>query len=404
MSKQILEVEAEEINPLEEVIEKTLVKNNVTESVINSLKEKYSGLSLKSLDDKESYLNIKEARKEVRGVGILVEKLCKIGREDAIAVQKKWLNKEKEILAKIAVVQDPLDAEIKKFDDEVERIANEEKERKEQSFASRQTTLLKMEAKYENNSYTLGNVSYELVNIKEADDEVWNDTILPKYKREFEKIESVRAEEERQKEEAAIKLKEEQEKLAAQQEEFRKQQEAFLNQQKELQELKEKSDREERERQDAIAAEERKKLEEIVSKRSAELRSIGMSYDGSKYDFADIYVSKSDVTDLDDLSWQELLQSRTILIKERKDADEKIREQKRLADIEEAKQLALKQERERKEAEERRRVEELEKSSDKDKWSAFVESLNVPIPDFKSNIYKGKASSVKSLLKQIQEL
>lgn len=404
MKHEILEVEAEEVNPLEEVIEKTLVKNNVTDQVIASLKEKYSGLTLRSLDDKENYLIIKDAKKVVRGVGILTEKLCKAGREDAIAIQKKWLATEKSVLAKIAEVQDPLDAEIKKFEDEVERIANEEKERREQKFMARQTILLKMEAKYENNSYTLGNVSYELNNIKEADAEVWSDTILPKFQREFEKIEAVRAEEEKQREEAAKKLKEEQDKLAEQQEEFRKQQETFLQQQKELQDLKDKTDREERERQDAIQAQERQKLAELVSSRSAVLRGIGMSYDGSQYDFADIYINKAQVTDLEEKEWGELVEKTTASIKEWKDADEKRKEDKRLADIEEAKQAAIKQEEERRATAEKQRLEELEKAGDKEKWSVFVSQFNVPSPDFKSTIYKGKLSSALSLLKQIQIL
>jgi hypothetical protein len=40
---------------LEKVIDNTLVKHNVTEVVINQLKEKYGELRLRDINDKESY-------------------------------------------------------------------------------------------------------------------------------------------------------------------------------------------------------------------------------------------------------------------------------------------------------------------------------------------------------------
>lgn len=185
----VLTPEVIEELPLEQVIEKTLVKNNVTDQVIKALKKQYGGMKLKALDDKQGYLEIKEARNNVRKVGILTEKLCKAGRDDANKIRGMWIDKEKDVLAKIAEVQDPLDAEMKKFEDEEARIKELEIQRQEEQFMQRQTTLLKMEAVYGNNCLVLGSVSYEIQNIKEADEEIWTDTILPKYQREFAKVE-----------------------------------------------------------------------------------------------------------------------------------------------------------------------------------------------------------------------
>lgn len=394
MSKEILEVESEEIgNPLEQVIEKTLVKNNVTDKVIQSLREQYGGLKLKSVEDKESYLIIKDARKNVRSVGILAEKLCKAGREEAIAVQKLWLSKEKEVLAKIAEVQDPLDAELRKFEDELERKQKEEEERKERLFMERQTTLLKMEARFENNSFVLGGISYEISNIREADAEVWSDTILPKYQREYEKIEQAKAEEERNKFEEAEKLRLEKEKFEQEQAEFRKQQEEFQKQQAELQRLKDEAEKAERDR-----------LSDLVSKRAGVLRGLGMAYDGTRYDYADIYISKDQVVSLDENGWSSLVSETTLKIKEAKELEAKIAEEKRVAELEAARQQAIKDEQDRIEREKEEERVRLEQASDKDKWAAFVASIPDTTPEFKSNIYKAKATSVKALLTQIKSI
>ena len=49
---------------LEQKIETDLVKANVTDAVIGSLKAKYGTLRLKSVDDKGTYLEIKDGAKE----------------------------------------------------------------------------------------------------------------------------------------------------------------------------------------------------------------------------------------------------------------------------------------------------------------------------------------------------
>ena len=196
---EVMEVDAEEMLPessLDKQIENALVKENITDKVIRQLKETFGGMTLKSIDDKESYLEIKKGRLEVRRIGILVEKVCKKGREDAVAIQKKWLNKEKEVLGKISEVQDPLDAEIKKFDDEVERKENEERVRREHIFISRSATLLKYGAEYRNGSSDLAEISYEVELLRQADEEVWSEVILPKYKRVYEQKEAARVMEE----------------------------------------------------------------------------------------------------------------------------------------------------------------------------------------------------------------
>jgi len=417
MSTEILTPEVEVLD-LDNTINQSLVKANITDAVIGKLKEQYGGMKLSSIDNKQEYLEIVQAKKEVRKIGILVEKITKSGREDAIAIQKKWLTKEKEILGKIAEVQDPLDAEIKKYEDEVARKEKEEQERKEREYMARQTTLLKMEAKYENDSFTLGGVSYEINNIKEADNEIWEETILPKYKREFEKIETVRAEQEKEKEAAAAKLKAEQEELERKQKEFDEKQKQFELQQAELQRKQNEADRLEREQKEKEAATIREKQDAQNKARMQEVLGLGLTYSGQHKSFVyeDVNVAETDIVTLTADEWTALIDKITPAIKDRKDAAAKAAESKRQADIEEAKQLEIKQEQERKAEEERqakikaqqeeeRKQEELAKASDKEKWNLYVQQLvAIKQPSFTSNIYKGKLAQAKEKIEEIQAL
>lgn len=229
--------------PLEKVIDNTLVKHNVTDAVINQLKEKYGELRLRDINDKESYLEIKQARKDVRQIGIITEKLCKQGREDAIRQQKLWLAKEKEILDKISKVQEPLDREIKKFDDEVERKEKEQQRLKEEAYMQRQSTLLKMGAVYTEGCFVLDDVSFEMPLIKESDNDIWEVTILSKYKAAYEKKEAALVEQERIKKEQEEKLKKERAEFEEQQRLFKEQQETFRKQQEALQRQKDEEER-----------------------------------------------------------------------------------------------------------------------------------------------------------------
>lgn len=419
MSKSVaVKPEILETPDLELTIESTLKKNNVTEAVILALKDKYGGLKLASLQDKEGYIEIKNARKEVRKVGIITEDICKKGREDAIRIQKLWLSKEKDVLAKIDEVQKPLDAEIKRFEDEVARIEQEEAERKEQEYMSRQTILLKMEAKYENNCLTLGAVSYETANIKEADIEIWQETILPKYRREFEKIESVRAEEERQKEAAAQKLREEQAELERKQKEFEEKQRQFELQQAELQRKQDEADRIEREQKEKEANTIRERQDARNKARMQEVLSLGLNYSGQykSFVYGDVAVAETDIVTYNEADWAKMIEDITPVIKTQKEAAEKLAEEKRQAEIEVAQQEAIKKEQEKiaeqnrldelkKKQEEQLRQEELSKASDKDKWALYVQQIvALQPPVFTSNIYKGKANIAKEKIEEISKL
>lgn len=409
---EVLELEAEEVsnNPLEATIEKELIKHNVTDAVINALTEKYGSMSLRSIDDKETYLEIKAARKEVRSVGIIAENICKIGRSDAVKVQKLWIKKENETLEKIALVQDKLDAEIKKFDDEVKRIEEEEAKRKEEAFIQRQSTLLKYGAKYENGSFVLNHISYESINIQEADEEVYADIILPKYKQQFEKNESVMVEEENKRAAEIEKLRVEKEAFEKQQAEFRLQQETFNKQKEEQEKLL-------RDEQQKINDAARLESQRISKERQTQLLELGLKFTGSSFSLS--FIDEQPVNVSVDSIMSSTSEEWTLILEQVKPKVTHILSCIKLAEEQEIKRVeeaAIQKERER--IEEQNKIEELNrlhkeelkqqellKASDREKWDTVLFDIDlIKLPEFKSTIFKGKLNSLKSLIEQIKSL
>lgn len=341
---------------LEKIIETKLVQNNVTEQVLSALKEKYGNLRLKSVDDKESYLEVKQAARDCAKVRTLATKVCKEGREDAVKIQKGWIAEEKKVLARVAEVEGPLDAEIDRFDAEVQRKITEEKNRQEEAYINRQAALTKMGAVYSNGSFVLGEASFEANLIKESSQEVWEDAVIPKFTEEYEKIEAVKVEEQRKRAEAEAEMK-------RQQEEFRRQQEEFKLQQEEMNRQKAELERVEREKADAERREQQKKEREL----EFEAMKIKAAEEAEAKRLADIELA----------------------IKNEKERQE-----------EEARQAII-----RKQQEQERKQAELEAAGDKKKWEEFIKQVSsVGTFEMRSHQYRTKMKNAKEMLQSIINL
>lgn len=409
-----MEVEAEEMLPemeLEKTINTELVKANVTEQVIAALKEKYGGLVLKSVDDKESYLELKASKREVAKVRILAEKITKRGRESAIKIQRLWLAKEKEVVGKIDEVESHLANEIKKFDDEVERKENEERIKREEAFIARQASLLKYGAEYRNGNYELAELSYETELIKQADSDMWDEVILPKYKRVYEQKEAARVAEETRRREEMERQEKERKELEEKQQAFRKEQEEFERQKLEMQRQKEESERIIREAQQKQQQEELKKKFVLRNGRVQELKNLGCSYDteDEMYSFMGLgVVAGAEIESLSEKDWEELIIKVKPYIQRRKDEAEEVLRAQIAKEKQEAAELAAKKERERMAEEERlaaiKKAEEMEQASDKEKYQDVVSYLiNTPIHEMKSATYKRKMNIIKDFIADLKE-
>ena len=398
---------------LETTINQTLSKANVTDIIIAGLKEKYGSLRLKSVDDTESYLELKEARKEVRGIAIIAEKICKIGREDSVRIQKLWLAKEKEIVqVKIGEIQAPIDKGMQEYEENKAKVEAEEVRLREEAFMQRQATLLKMGATYEGGNFNLAEISYEVSNVKGADDEIWSDIILPKFKKVFDRVEAVKVEEETKRAAETEKLRIEKEQFEKDREEFRKQQETLQIAQDENAKIQRDRLMEE---QQAVAA----KWQLQWDTRAKQLRGLGLMYNGAHDAFVleDINVdNKTELSLLENGAWDALVERITPVVdgkmKEIELRLEQSREEQKAKDIEEGKKL----ERERIEEEkvmadflktqqDEERKEQMEQQSDKQKWEVFLGFLDtVQIPELKSRYHKRKAAIAKEKIQEIIEL
>lgn len=397
---------------LEKKIETELVKSNVTQAVINTLKDRYSGMKLTSLTDKESYLELKQAAKDCSKVRNLAVKCCKAGREDAIAIQKLWVAKEKEVVGQITEIEAPLDEEIAKFDAEVERLANEEKRLQEEQYMHRTQALTKIGAVYSEGSFSLGGYSIEANLIKESAVDTWNDTIYPKFDTEYQKLESVKIEEQRLAEEYKAALKKQQDEMAEQQRLLREQQDEFERQ-------KNDDERKKQEEQHRKALEFRESLEKRTRKRTNQLSALGMTYN-FQYDafvYEDVNIdNKTEINLFSEDEWDQLVAKITPVIQDRKTAAELRKQEKIEQDKKDAAELAAKQERQRIEEEnrlaeikrqqdEQRKAEELAKAGDTAQWDNFIEQVKkITVPNVKSGQYRKIGAIAKEKLEEIVNL
>ncbi len=374
---------------LESTIQRELVKANVTDTVLNALKDKYGNLKLKSVDDKEGYLEIKEAKKDCSKLRNLTVKVCKKGREDALAIQKKWVNKEKEVVAIIDGVESPLDAEIEIYDNEVERKKNEVKQRQEEAYMHRTQALTKMGAVYENGSFSLGEFSMEATLVKETSQDIWENDMLPAFTAEYEKIEVKRIEADRLKAEKEAEIQRQQKELEAQQAAFKEQQAAFQKQQEDAARMeREKTENENREKERAKNELQSKRLQKI-SPFNPYNKGIAVSnlWEYSEEDFAALVEQTKQ-----QYNNEQEQKQREIAEKAAKEERERIAEEQRLAEI-------------KRQQEEQRKAEELAKSGDKAQWDNFIEQLSkVHVPVARSGQYRRIVATANDKIKEVLNL
>lgn len=374
---------------LDSVIETKLVQNNVTEQVLAALKEKYGGMQLKSLDDKESYLELKAAAKDCAKVRTLAVRICKEGREEAVKTQKLWIAKEKEVVGKVAEVEDALDGEIAKYDAEVERKEVEEENRKEEAYINRQAVLTRMGATFVDGSFVLGEASFEANLIKGSSQDVWDESVVPKFQAEYEKIEAIRVAAEKEKAEREAEMKRQQEELEQKQAEFKRQQEEFERQKQEAERLaKEKALEEQREKERQTSELQRKRFELLFP----------FNPTGADVDMNTLWV-------LDETRFSEILEGKKNGFEKKQLEQQRLAEEKRLAEIEAAKQEAIRKEQQRIAEEEAKRQAELEAASDKKKWEDFIKQIeDITTFEMRSGQYRKKMATAAEKLKEILAL
>lgn len=370
------EIEEQKLVPIEEQISQELVKANVTEAIIADLKERYLPLKINGIEDKETYLIVKEARKECKALRILAKKICEKGREEAVATQKAWISKQNDVTGRIGEVEDYLEKQENDYEAQVAKEKEERKRKQEEQYILRQQALTSMGALYSDGSFSLGSVSFELSLIKESEVDIWEETILPKFKEEHEKIKSEEIEKERIK--------------AEQEAELKRQREENERKQKELEERElaiKKAEESERQRKQI-------EDEQRVDGRVLQLKNYQWKGDvvHAGYDSAVIVVTREQLINLTNEEWHKVRDDHNKIVDD-------INEKQRIEDEEKA----LKIEEERKKEQERKdlqqkRLEELMPYSVK--GAPFTE---LDLVNCSEEEYQFLFNNVKSLYEKAEE-
>ncbi len=121
--------------------------------IANNLREKYAGLTISGLADKEGYRAVSEARSEIRQKRLAVEKTRKALTEDAVAYQRKINAYAKELTELITPIEDHLAAELDRYEAEKERVKREKAEAEAKRVAGLSKMLLEAGCQFDGMRY-----------------------------------------------------------------------------------------------------------------------------------------------------------------------------------------------------------------------------------------------------------
>lgn len=441
------------VSPVDEQIQQELVKHNVTETIISNLREKYLPLKINGIEDKETYLKVKEARKECKALRVLAKKICVAGRDEANKIQKAWVAKENDITGRIGEVEEYLQAQEDDYDSKVAAEKERQKREQEEQFILRNQVLSGMNVLYSEGHYTLGEVSFEMSLIKECDPDIWENDIKPKFEAEYKIVQAAILEQERIKQEKEAEFQRQQEEFERKQRELEAKEAAL----KAAQEEQERKEREEHDRKIAAAKAEEEAKWKV---RADQLQALGLKIEFFNnhlyYNGYDCSISHLDITGYSDEKWNEMIekitphiagmkaleeQKRQAEIEAQKEAERKkilgksrfdmISQYVDVKDIPDLRELAEmpeddftdwqtcakadfekkqrekweKEQEEKRQKEEAERLAKLEAAKDKEKWDEMVKQVNaIELYDMRSSQYRTKAQKFRQKLDELKAI
>ena len=160
---------------VESRIEFEIQKFNVADATIAELKEKFKDLEISGIDDKKGMKAVNEAIGIVRTLRTGVEAKRKDLKNFYLATGKGIDAEAKRITELLVDVENPLKEKKQAIDDEIKRI-EEEKAELEQKRLDERVDQLKMSGiAFDGQFYSVGNISVDIVTIKDLSDELFDD-------------------------------------------------------------------------------------------------------------------------------------------------------------------------------------------------------------------------------------
>lgn len=404
----------EESMQVEKPSEIQIVANNINKGLeafetrkaeLIQLKEDATGLTIESIEDKQAINQVSLWRKKLKAARVEIEKEGKSMRDPLTKIGKSILEKQYELIDIIG----PTEQELQKKEDWVKsenlKIEQEEQKKEEVRIQTRIDRL----AEY---GYAI-----DLTLLKGIDDEIFEKTV-ESARVEWQKEQDTLAQEERKQQEAREQAERDRLELNA----LREKQEEADRILKERQDELDRQAKQLKQQQEEAAETERKiihaELERRTDGRINQLSTLGFDHPNKGVWVAAnrTGVNLAEIETLPDEQWDAWIEKCIPLISEFKDRQAKEAEEKRIQDIEDAKQQAIADEKERqrladlKVAEDKRladikKQEDLEKAGDKAKWADFISKLaEIPVPAMRSNQYRKIAAITREKIEEIQKL
>ena len=355
------------------VIQDKLSKGGITEDMLDSL----PGLAevqavMRPVESEEDMKALQKVLTKVVTTRTRIVAVCKKGRELSNMVSKAWVAKEKEYVARVATVEDPLTAYKEEWKQKQERIKAEEEAEARRILQGRYAELeaigmIRRTATIDApERYEIGAVMYTLDKVGTADMGAWmhmTDTA----KAEAAKINAARAE-------AEAKAKAEADRLAAAQAELDRKAKELAEQEAAMQ---------------ARIAAMNAKVEEG---RANEVKAIGAN---------GMEAPMRPYAQYDDADWTAKMEALKVTVEARKvkEAEAAARaEEERKANEERIRIEAVKAEQERVEAAERAAIavvaERKARMNDQQKWSGWIETIKGTAPAMNSEAGKNAVARV----------
>ena len=203
------------------VEENKLAPITAIEADIIRMKTQYEGLSIAGPDDKEGFIKVATARKEVKKAMVSVEKIRKGLNEDAQSWIKQVNTASKKITEQLEDIKRPLELMETQHILAVEQQKQHEEQQRQLKIQARAQSLLSLNARYNGTHFILGEISISQSAIEKLNDSDW-DSELALMTQESEAILLKESAEKQAQEDEKKRLKDEADKLKAAQDQLDK--------------------------------------------------------------------------------------------------------------------------------------------------------------------------------------
>jgi colicin import membrane protein len=257
---------------IESKIETGLQTLDEKEASLIELRDKYAGLKITGLTDKDGYLKVREGRLACKNQRVQIEKAGKALRDNAIKFQKAVIKRENELIAIIESTELSLKQEEETFNELREQQRLEEEKKKREFVQGRIDALAK---------FGHGIDVYTAEIMEEENFQALLGHAEAEWQKEQQRLAELKAEEERKRKEEEEFLRAEREELARQKAEQAKRESEFKAEQDRIR-------KEQEEKESAIRAEQERKVAELEAERQKlEAERMAIELERTKRDAAE---------------------------------------------------------------------------------------------------------------------